>query len=184
MLHLVEERTMTKTEKSKSTENSKGSCIVLYGYDEDNKPRAARFDNVTNQELLSKAADAMALTQCKVATATLSEIAKKLPAGRLYSNGRGFVPHVRSNLYESLITELNTNSAHLVQSVRGFPASWDTIDVGHLVIAQEDSDAGWWEAVVLEKHNDMLTLQFRDFPKIPTIVRHRSAVALLNPIVP
>jgi hypothetical protein len=46
---------MTKTEKPKSTEASKASCVILYGYDESDKPRAARFDKVTNHELLAKA---------------------------------------------------------------------------------------------------------------------------------
>jgi hypothetical protein len=176
---------MRKSEKSKSAEDSKGNCIVLYGYDENNnKPRAARFDNVTNHDLLTKAAEAMALTQCDVASPTLSEIAKKLPAGRLYSSGNGFVPYVPAKLYEPLITELNTNSVHLVASVRGLPDSWDEIAVGHLVIAHEDSDAGWWEAVVLEKHDDTLTLRWRDFPRNPAFVRHRAAVALLNRVAP
>ena len=29
------------------------------------------------------------------------------------------------------------------------PASWDDIRVGHLVIAQESLEEGWWEAIVV-----------------------------------
>jgi hypothetical protein len=52
---------------------------------------------------------------------------------------------------------------------------------GHLVIAQEALDYGWWEAIVLGRTGDMLTLRFRDYPKLPKFARHRTAIALMSP---
>ena len=52
---------------------------------------------------------------------------------------------------------------------------------GHLVIAQEALDYGWREAIVLGRNGDMFTLRFRDYPKLPKFVRHRNAIALMNP---
>jgi hypothetical protein len=49
------------------------------------------------------------------------------------------------------------------------------------VIAQETLDLGWWEAIVINRKDDMFTLRFRDYPKIPKFVRHRSAIALMSP---
>lgn len=69
----------------------------------------------------------------------------------------------------------------LAGQARGLPRTWDDIDVGHLVIAYENSEDGWWEAIVVDKTKDMLTLRWRDYPKQPTVVRHRTAVALLKP---
>ena len=40
---------------------------------------------------------------------------------------------------------------------------------------------GWWEAIVLARTGDMLTLRFRDYPKLPKFARHRAAVALMSP---
>jgi hypothetical protein len=60
------------------------------------------------------------------------------------------------------------------------PATWDDIDVGHLVIAR-DGDAGWWEAIVVARAGDMLTLKWRDYPKQAPLVLHRAALALLKP---
>ena len=37
------------------------------------------------------------------------------------------------------------------QPAPGLPATWDGIAVGHLVIAQEALDDGWWEAIVLAR---------------------------------
>ena len=50
---------------------------------------------------------------------------------------------------------------------RGLPRSWDEIAPGHLVIAQESLVNGWWEAIVLDRKDDLLTLRFRDYPRLP-----------------
>jgi hypothetical protein len=39
-------------------------------------------------------------------SADVAEIAKKLPLGRLYANGRGFVPNVRQALYSDVVVTL------------------------------------------------------------------------------
>ena len=56
--------------------------------------------------------------------------------------------------------------------------------VGHLVIAQANAEDGWWEAVVIAREGDMLTMRWRDFPGYPKFVQHRTAVALLKPGTP
>jgi hypothetical protein len=61
------------------------------------------------------------------------------------------------------------------------PATWDDIDVGHLVIARDELAEGWWEAVVIARDGDMLTLRFRDYPKQAPVVLHRATLALLKP---
>src|SRR5260370_13929424 len=33
----------------------------------------------------------------------VAEVAKKLPLGRLYANGRGFVPNIRQSLYTDVV---------------------------------------------------------------------------------
>ena len=63
----------------------------------------------------------------------------------------------------------------------GLPRTWEEIAPGHLVIAQEALDYGWWEAIVIGRDGDMFTLRFRDYPKLPKFVRHRSAIALMSP---
>jgi hypothetical protein len=34
---------------------------------------------------------------------------------------------------------------------------------------------------VIDRTDDMFTLRFRDYPKLPKFVRHRAAVALMSP---
>ena len=50
---------------------------------------------------------------------------------------------------------------------------------GSVVLASVGAGEGWWEACVLEVHDDLLTLQWRDCPDEPSFVRRNSKIALL-----
>ena len=63
----------------------------------------------------------------------------------------------------------------------GLPRSWEEIGVGHMVLAHESPDDGWWEAVVIAREDEILTLRYRDAPKLPKFIRHINTVALVNP---
>jgi len=63
----------------------------------------------------------------------------------------------------------------------GLPRSWESIAVGHMVLAHESPDDGWWEAVVINREDEILTLRYRDAPKLPKFIRHINTVALVNP---
>jgi hypothetical protein len=95
---------MRPTAKPNATTTESAPLIVL-GYDENHKPRAARFP-ATEAELVAKAAELMDLKVYEAASEDLAALAKKLPEGRLYGNGRGFVPNVRQSLYSEIIVTL------------------------------------------------------------------------------
>ena len=99
------------------------------------------------------------------------------------------MPPVSRNLYGKIVEQLKlagqpvpspTAQANAEQPAPGLPATWDDIAVGHLVIAHEGVKDGWWEAIVLARDGDMLTLRWRDYQQ-PNVVRHAGAVALLKP---
>jgi hypothetical protein len=184
------------------------SDVVLFGLDETGKPRAAQFSG-EHTDLAAKAAGLMNLTICYVNSAELATIAQQLPAGRIHANGRGLVPNVRRDLYDKLIeaTRPATNTGSDIQGTgkpadnptetsapnsdpaspavaQGYPRDWDDISVGHLVIARDDADAGWWEAIVTDRAGDLVTMRWRDYPGYPKFVQHRTAVALLKPGAP
>jgi hypothetical protein len=106
----------------------------------------------------------------------------------VYGNGRGFVPNVRQSLYSEIIVTLAVEPQAAVGKdqdelpvATGLPRTWDEIAPGHLVVAQEALEYGWWEAIVIARNGDMFTLRFRDYPKLPKFVRHRNAIALMSP---
>jgi hypothetical protein len=181
---------MTKTtakENAAAKPSASSVPLIVLGYDENQKPRAARFP-ASDAELVAKAAQLMDLKVYEATTDDLAALAKKLPEDRLYGNGRGFVPNVRQSLYSEIIVTLAGEPKAAVGKdqdelpvATGLPRTWDDIAPGHLVIAQEALEYGWWEAIVVGRTADMFTLRFRDYPKLPKFVRHRNAVALISP---
>jgi hypothetical protein len=168
--------------------NDTAPDLIVLGIDETGGKRAGRFP-VSQAKLVAKAAEAMNLTVGKADSAALAEIAKKLPTGRLYANGRAFVPPIRRDQFVKILEQLllagqpvpaGSDRSADGQPAPGLPVTWDDIAVGHLVIAQEAAKDGWWEAIVVARDGDMLTLKWRDYQQ-PHVVRHAGAVALLKP---
>jgi hypothetical protein len=63
-----------------------------------------------------------------------------------------------------------------------YPQTWEDIAGGCLVLAREDGPwRSLWEAIPTEVSGDSVTLRWRDFPKLPNVVRNRYALALLRP---
>ena len=174
---------MTKTTpkaKADTKQSTPAAPLIVLGYDENHKPRAARFP-ATDAKLVTKAAQLMDLKVYEAASEDLAALAKKLPEGRLYVP---FVPNIRQSLYSQIIVALVAEpqvaaigkDQDELPVATGLPRTWDEIAPGHLVIAQEALDYGWWEAIVLGRTGDMFTLRFRDYPKLPKFVRHRNVV--------
>jgi hypothetical protein len=169
--------------KKATPAKSPGKVYVLFGADEYAKPRAARFTGEAS-ELLAKAAASMYLRLVEVTEPDVAEIAAKLPAGRLHANGKGLVPYVKGDLYNELL--FATLATELVKAnpdpaPQDLPRTWDGLVPGHLVIARETLEVGWWEAIVIERTGDLVTVKYRDYPQYPPMVRHRSAIALITP---
>jgi hypothetical protein len=164
--------------------------LLVLGFDEQQKPCGARFVDA-KPDLVAKAAQVMGLKVYKATSPDVAEVAKKLPVGQLYATGRAFVPNIRQALYSDVLVALAAEPQQAAIGpdddkastpvARGLPRSWDEIGPGHLVIAQESLDYGWWEAIVLDRRDDILTLRFRDYPRLPKFFRHRTAVALMSP---
>jgi hypothetical protein len=175
--------TLAAPAKKAASAKPPGKVYVLFGADEYAKPRAARFTG-EDPELLAKAAASMHLRLAEVTEPELAEIAAKLPAGRLHANAKGLVPYVKADLYTDLMFATLAGEAPQAKpdpAPQDLPKSWDELAPGHLVIARETLEIGWWEAVVVERKGDQVTVKYRDYPQYPPMVRHRSAIALINP---
>jgi hypothetical protein len=163
--------------------------LIVLGFDEQQKPRGARFVDA-KPDLVTKVADLLGFKVYEASSEDVAEYAKKLPLGRLYANGRGFVPNIRQSLYSDLVVILGqepqaalskNGDKDSLPAALGLPRSWDEIAAGHLVIAQEALEYGWWEAIVLDRQGDTFILQYRDYPHLPKFVRHRSGIAMMSP---
>src|ERR1700738_2199135 len=125
--------------------------LIVLGFDDQQKPRGAMFIDA-KPDLVTKAADLMGFKVYEASRQEVAEYAKKLPLGRLYANGRGFVPNIRQSLYSDLVVALGlepqaalskTGDNNGLPVPLGLPRSWDEVAPGHLVIAQESLEYGW-----------------------------------------
>ena len=169
--------------------------LVLFGIDTRCKPKGARF----RKEHASLAMKAATQLQLKVLTSSdpkIAEIAARLPVGRVHATGRTFVPFIRHDLYDKLVAAAANGNTHSASPPNGssgasgstpggsaphLPRNWREIGVGDLVVANQDRDDGWYEAIVVEANGDMLTTGWRDYPRERRIVRHRLRLGLLYP---
>ena len=133
----------TTKAKAAAKQSAPSAPLIVLGYDEHHKPQGAQFP-AADAELVTKAARLMDLKVYEAATEDLAALAKKLPVGRLYSNGRGFVPNIRQSLYSEIIVTLAAEPQAALGKDKdelpvatGLPRTWDEIAPGHLVIAQE-----------------------------------------------
>ena len=192
------------TKKADKKEANFNSPLYVFGLDENGKPRGARFSEVRD-DIVTAALD----MKCWVvypAPEDFVPLGMKLPVGRLYASGRAFIPNIRRDLYDKLFATKGKNAAFLQKAetdktegatssgdasspkvacvspmTSGLPRSWDSVGVGHMVLVHESPADGWWEAVVVQREDEVLTLRFRDYPKLPTFVRHINTIALVNP---
>lgn len=152
------------------------NTVVLFGLDEESKPRAARFTDESDA-LLNKAAAAMGLRLAVPESSQHFELVNKLPVGRLYATGKGFVPNVSKEIYDLIVAAVGGEPGTISTAL---PKSWDDLTPGHLVVAQDSVANGWYPAVITKRHEDTLTLRWRDFPGQPEVIRPITAVALLK----
>ena len=191
------------TQRARQSHSSSKAAVlpvVLFGVDQHGKPTAARFPE-SQAKLAAKAAEQLNLRVLTVANPAVAELAATLPVGRIHASGKGFVPNVRGDLYAKLLSMAGA-PAHVTQtstrSLRGaqsngqgsnakkpahdrLPKDWDAIAPGHLVVAQQSLEDGWYEAIVLEQNGDMFTLRWHDYPRERRFARHRRSLGLLFP---
>jgi hypothetical protein len=171
------------------SETHNAPAVVVFGLDDKGKPHASAFD-VSEAKLAQKAAGLMGMQVLRPKTADQRALAAKLPRGRIFASGRGFVPFVGAGLYAAPTG--SPGAAEGTSNGRGgqgggnggprAPKSPADIGVGSLVLAHDEVNGGWYESLVLRVDgDDLMTLKWRDWPKNPVFARRRSQLALLPP---
>jgi hypothetical protein len=180
------------TKKAATKETQPTPQVFVYGEDEAGKPRGARFP-ATERDRLLPVVETMKLGVFDARSEELNALGMKLPVGRIYARGKSFIPSIRRELYDKIHagvvklqeTEGGTGSLSADTTnaplASGLPQDWQSIAAGHLILVQESPAEGWWEAIVIGRDNDILTLRYRDFPKVPKFDRHVSTIAMINP---
>jgi hypothetical protein len=190
---LIQEE-LNMTQKTKSVQGAVRPIaqVVLFGLDDNGKPKAARFSE-PQADIATKAAAQLKLRVLAVSNANIAELAARLPSGRVHANGKGFIPTIRRDLYSKLLqasgepsgtqsTTTNASNQAALKLPSKQPQNWAEIAPGHFVIIQDDDPKdGWWEAIVVGVAADMLSLRWRAASRGRPVARHRNNVALMHP---
>jgi hypothetical protein len=166
---------------------------------EKGKPIGARFPSSENR--IFEIVKAKGLEIHPAYNDEWAALGMQLPAGRIYARGKWFIPPIKQALYDQLQAALaackearersqadrtaaaadpRESKGGPPQLGTGFPRNRDEIAPGQLVLAQESLPEGWWEAVVVERNGEVLTLRYRDYPNADQIKRTIWSVALLH----
>ena len=173
------------TQKSGTKPNSAAAGkVVVFGLDSNWRPHAAWFPH-TQADQARAAAKQLRLNVIVVANGIAAELVTKLPAGQIHAAGPAMVPPVREDLYEKVVATINPHGEAGQDPgapvVTDLPETWAAIKPGHLVLAQDSLVGGWYEAIVVGRTGDKVTLRSRDYPGFPNFTVPVKAVALVGP---
>ena len=173
------------TQKSVPKPNNDAAAkVVVFGFGNDDRPHVAWFPH-TQAEPARAAAKQLRLNVIDVPNGRTAELVVKLPAGQIHTPGPGMVPTVREDLYEKVVATLNPRGEAGLEPgetvVTDMPTCWDAIKPGHLVLFHEGLADGWWEAIVVSRSGDKVTLRCRDFPSYGKFTMRVTDIALVNP---
>jgi hypothetical protein len=198
------------TKKSDKLAGAPNAQLLVYGLDEAGKPKGARFAASDSEKVLS-ITKAMNLQSCPDGSDPIAAVGVKLPVGRIYARGKAFIPNIKRDLYDKLLAAIGSSAephdralvegtaaasaspssaaAHvpaeagaiLSPLASGLPQNWESIAAGNMILADAGPGEGYWHAIVISRDDAILTLRYRDYPKVPKFERHLSTVALINP---
>ena len=174
---------MTQKSGTKASAAAAGK-VVVFGLDSNWRPHAAWFPH-TQADQARTAAKQLRLNVIEVSNGIAADLVAKLPAGQIHAAGPAMVPPIREDLYETIVATINPHGEAGKESgeptVTDLPETWATIKPGHLVLAQDSLIQGWYEAIVVGRTGDKVTLRSRDYPGFPNFTVPVKAVALIGP---
>ena len=185
--------------------SEKVPILLVLGFGIDGKPHAARFAE-HDAPYVARAAELMGFHVVEVAPDNdeMHGVAERLPRGRIFSTGRGFVPFVNRAAFDKLATLVeggitprappaidaeDEDPVHPLADMLTADASnaadalWAKVEVGTVVlVAQPDLyGPGWWEGVVVGVEGDDLTIRWMDDASLEPFHISRRGVALRHP---
>jgi hypothetical protein len=175
---------MTQQKQATKPSSDPAAKVIVFGLDSNWRPHGAWFPK-TQAEQARTAAKQLRLNVIEVTNGTAAALVAKLPAGQIHAAGPAIVPPVREDLYETVVAAINPRGeagrAPSEPTATDLPDTWAAIKPGHLVLVQDSLVAGWYEAIVVSRAGDKVTLRSRDYPGFPNFTVPVKAVALLNP---
>src|SRR5580700_2021513 len=164
------------SKKLKKAPPKNNRTFVLFGLDEQEQPRGAKF-SLSDEALLTRMAKGLGLRIGLADEPHQFAVVRKLPKGDVHASGTKAVPKIGPDLYEKLNALVGGETGVISTSL---PTTWALIEPGHIIIVEDTPTDGWWPAVVVKRHEQSLVLKWRDSPGQGEFIRDVSSVALLK----
>ena len=168
------------------TDATKRLVLLYHGTQE----TCGAWFEIAHRALLTQAAAAAGHILFELERAKLDQIDPDMPGGTLAATGGPEpLPVMLRATFDRLMAMVEAGQVGKVAGVAGkaaapgVPVPWSDVRVGWIVLASDDKDDGWWEAVVTSVENDGRTLQlrWRDFPDAERFSRPILRVGLISP---
>lgn len=159
--------------------------LVLLNYNTQ-EARGGWFE-VTHRTALTQAARSVGHILFEVERVKLDQIDPDMPGGAFAPNGRPEpLPVMLRATFDRLMAMVKAGQVGKVVGLAGntgIPVPWTDIKVGWVVLASDDRDEGWWEAVVtaVVENGQTLQLRWRDFEGTDWFSKHITRVGLMSP---
>jgi hypothetical protein len=186
---------MTKTSKPTTQSAVQPAAIVVFGLSAIGKPKAGLFKG-TDITAATKAAAKLGLSVLDASSAAATALLAKVPMGRIQAHGDAIVPFVTRDLYAAITdaakggTKAAANTTPAVQdkaaaggaapSQPRLPADWSDIKIGDCVLSRDTDPAdGWWQAIVVDKRGDIVSLRWPRSDRGRPFQKHRTMLGLM-----
>jgi len=208
---------MTTEQNTNTGQSASGAeaAIIVFGRDGSDKPHASKFTEEQRQEA-TMAAAMMGFQALAVEGDALTDVVAGIAVGKVFASGKGFVPFVKREVAETIEKVATDHPEQLIalpvpegaddgddgtgesggddngdgsSDDAHKPKDWADIREGSRVLAVDNPDDGWWEAIVTNVHESgtkghpmpMLTVRWEHFPDDDPFVRHVKDVCLIHP---
>lgn len=190
----------TKSEKAAPAADTL-KAILLIGRDTTGQPHAACFA-ARSAKAAETCATALGLALHRVNDDKQLAIAKTVPEGKLYDNGRAFVPYVREEMFAELAallpegfewpTVTPVGAECLEKSIflagkggealgPGAKDHWQPPMVGQIVLAYGVEWEGWFDAEITSiEPNGLYVMKWREAPELGPITRRIEHIGLVH----
>ena len=162
--------------------NAKPLRLVAIEADPTGSARGAWFDIAERQTLAKSIADTP-ITLFELDQVKLDQVDADFPAGKLpLGGGRLTLPIIKRATYDKLaiLAAPPPVTGPLTVVEGGIGDMHTVVKVGTVVLASDNKDDGWWEAVVVrvEQNGATLRLKWRDFTDLGEFSKPLTRVAI------
>jgi hypothetical protein len=132
----------------------------------------------------------------KIRAGEFRNLLTKVPTGSFNSDGSIKLCPIPKSVFDELLAVEKGKTSEVNESTDGIAKEtfsksdsslpirfWSELKENHIVLVQDVSEEGWWEARILKVEGNRYTVRYCDYPDEPILIRSIKQIAILHPEV-